>query len=120
MAGAEILVVLPTLGDRIDTLTETLKTIQSQRQDVDLSLVVVTPVRARVARALALEYGATLVDDPGTGISEAINCGSNYQTDCKTFCDPFGRTIYHLSISKANHFGPISKTNSDSVCESKC
>ena len=75
VAGAEILVVLPTLGDRIDTLTETLKAIETQREDVHLSLVVVTPVRAKVARALALEYGATLVDDPGTGISEAINCG---------------------------------------------
>lgn len=75
VAGEEILVVLPTLGDRIDTLTETLKAIEAQRQDVHLSLVVVTPVRAKVARALALEYGATLVDDPGTGISEAINCG---------------------------------------------
>lgn len=75
MSGAEILVVLPTLGDRIDTLTETLQAIAVQRQDVRLSLVVVTPVRAKVARALALEYGAILVDDPGTGISEAINCG---------------------------------------------
>ena len=66
MANADILVVLPTLGDRIDTLTETLKAIETQRHDVNLSLVVVAPVRAKVARSLALKYGATLVDDPGT------------------------------------------------------
>ena len=75
VAGAEILVVLPTLGDRIETLTETLKAIEAQRQDVHLTLVVVAPVRATLARTLAREYGAKIVDDPGTGISEAINCG---------------------------------------------
>ena len=75
VAGAEILVVLPTLGDRIETLTETLKAIEAQRQDVHLTLVVVAPVRATLARTLAREYGAKIVDDPGTGISEAINFG---------------------------------------------
>jgi hypothetical protein len=70
-----ILVVLPTLGDRLDTLRETLTTIENQKRDVALRLVLVAPVGATEARALALEFGATVVDDPKTGISDAINCG---------------------------------------------
>jgi len=72
---ADILVVLPTLGDRLDTLAETLKTIDEQRADASLTLVVVAPASAKDARKLAAKHSAVLVDDPGTGISEAINCG---------------------------------------------
>lgn len=75
MRKADILVVLPTLGDRLDTLAETLKTIDEQRADVSLTLVVVAPASAKDARKLAAKHSAVLVDDPGTGISEAINCG---------------------------------------------
>lgn len=67
------MVVLPTLGDRIDTLQETLESVQLQRKDIDLKLVVVSPISALEARKLALKYGAELVDDPSQGISRAIN-----------------------------------------------
>lgn len=73
--SADILVVLPTLGDRLETLRETLGSIDLQRKDVNLRLVVVTPTRSQEARALAEAYGAEIVDDPGVGISEAINAG---------------------------------------------
>lgn len=75
MRKADILVVLPTLGDRLDTLAETLIAIDAQRSDVSLTLVVVAPPGAQAARKLAAKHRAVLVDDPGTGISEAINCG---------------------------------------------
>ena len=71
----QILVVLPTLGDRLDTLQETLETIGEQRKASSLRLIVVAPASADAARVLALKYGAEVVDDPKTGISEAINCG---------------------------------------------
>lgn len=77
---ADILVVLPTLGDRLDTLAETLSAIDAQRSDVDLTLVVVAPAKATAARTLAKKHGAVIVDDPGTGISEAINCGLRART----------------------------------------
>jgi GT2 family glycosyltransferase len=80
VSTADILVVLPTLGDRLDTLSETLRAIDVQRTDVDLTLVVVAPTTAKAARALAKKHGAKLVDDPGTGISEAINCGLRART----------------------------------------
>lgn len=70
-----ILVVLPTLGDRLITLQQTLETINSQRKSASLRLVVVAPSNAIEARELARKYGADIVDDPKTGISEAINCG---------------------------------------------
>lgn len=74
-SSSRILVVLPTLGDRLDTLRETLESIQLQRSDVNLRLVLVAPESATSARELALQFGATIVDDPKTGISEAINRG---------------------------------------------
>lgn len=70
-----ILVVLPTLGDRLETLQETLETIETQRKTASLRLIVVAPSSATKAQELALKYGAEVVDDPKTGISEAINCG---------------------------------------------
>jgi glycosyltransferase involved in cell wall biosynthesis len=72
---AEILVILPTLGDRLESLEETLASIDNQRSTVSLRLVVIVPVVAVAARELAKNHGATIVDDPGTGISEAINVG---------------------------------------------
>lgn len=70
-----ILVVLPTLGDRLETLRETLESIDRQRNNVNLRLVLVSPHSAKAARELASSFGATLVDDPKTGISDAINRG---------------------------------------------
>lgn len=75
MAPAEVLVVLPTLGDRLDSLKETLETVNAQRVDLELTLVVVAPPSATAARELAASMGAVVVDDPKRGISDAINCG---------------------------------------------
>lgn len=76
-----ILVVLPTLGDRLETLHETLKSIDRQRDDVNLRLALVAPESATKARKLGVSYGATIVDDPKTGISDAINCGIAARND---------------------------------------
>lgn len=70
-----ILVVLPTLGDRLEFLRQTLDSVAAQRAEVDLTLVVVSPPSAQEARAIAQTYGAVLVDDPRAGISAAINRG---------------------------------------------
>jgi glycosyltransferase involved in cell wall biosynthesis len=75
MENADVLVVLPTLGDRIDTLKETLESIVEQRTNVTLTAAVVVPKAATEARALAESYGALIVDDPKEGISAAINRG---------------------------------------------
>ncbi|MDX6621178.1 MAG: hypothetical protein QOK36_3564 [Gaiellales bacterium] len=77
----KILVVLPTLGERIDLLAETLATVAHQRTQVDLTLVVILPARAVQARTLAKTFDAVILDDPGRGISEAINVGVRAATD---------------------------------------
>jgi len=81
MPHADVLVILPTLGDRIDMLAVTLKTVAEQRLTTKLTLVVVLPAAAHTARAMAVEAGAVVVDDPKTGISDAINCGLAQRTD---------------------------------------
>jgi glycosyltransferase involved in cell wall biosynthesis len=72
---ADVLVVLPTLGERLDYLEQSLASVADQRHHVDLTLVVVLPQDATEARALASRYGALVVDDPRLGISRAINAG---------------------------------------------
>ena len=75
MTQSSVLVVLPTLGDRLGTLALTLASIDDQRKEVPLRLVVVAPESASAARDLARQHGATIVSDPKSGISAAINAG---------------------------------------------
>ena len=76
----EILVVLPTLGQRLDMLERALLSVEKQRIDVALTLIVVVPRTAREARARAKAHGAVVVNDPGRGMSEAINAGLSRRT----------------------------------------
>ena len=69
-----VLVVVPTLGERLDTLEESLASVRAQ-QGVDVHLVVVVPPAAEQARATAARHGATVVDDNRTGLSGAVNTG---------------------------------------------
>jgi GT2 family glycosyltransferase len=81
VTGGKVLVVLPTLGDRLGTLEETLHTIDAQRSEVDLTLALVLPASATEAIRLGNEHGALIVDDPKKGISRAINAGIEAATD---------------------------------------
>jgi glycosyltransferase involved in cell wall biosynthesis len=69
----EILVVIPTLGDRLSLLRETFESIKAQAP-VAYDIVMVVPLAKKDAVALAKEYGAKCVDDPG-GLSAAVNAG---------------------------------------------
>lgn len=75
VTAPRVLVVLPTLGERLDTLEETFASIEQQREGVSLRVVLVAPVAAEGARALAAHHGATVVDDPRGGMSAAMNAG---------------------------------------------
>lgn len=79
--SSRVLVVLPTLGDRVKQLESALESVDRQRSDVQLTLVVVVPSSARKARSLARKYGATVVDDPSNGMSAAINAGIAARSD---------------------------------------
>jgi hypothetical protein len=80
MSLAEVLVVLPTLGERLETLRETLASVDAQRSDVNVTLAVVIPADATEARNLALAHHAIVVDDPKHGVSAAINRGLSVRT----------------------------------------
>ncbi|MCL2454406.1 MAG: glycosyltransferase [Micrococcales bacterium] len=75
MTSDKILVVMASLGDRLDTLREALASVDAQRAEVDLRLVVVLPAGTDEAAALAREHGADIVEDRRLGIFEAINTG---------------------------------------------
>jgi len=47
----------------------------ARAQGSDVHLAVVVPKTEKKARTLAKKYGATIVDDPGRGMSAAINAG---------------------------------------------
>jgi GT2 family glycosyltransferase len=68
-----VLIVIPTLGQRPELLSQTLASIAAQSAE-PADVVVVLPVHATEARGLATAAGASLVDDPG-GMSAAINAG---------------------------------------------
>lgn len=67
-----IVIVVPTLGLRTDFLEQTLQSIRDQALPV--TLIVVCPPAAEIARAMAERFDAKLVDDPGS-LPAAINSG---------------------------------------------
>lgn len=71
---SSVLAVVPTLGERVDTLGPALASIRSQ-EGVTTTLVVVVPPAAEQARRIAENYGAVVVDDPKRGLSAAVNVG---------------------------------------------
>lgn len=67
---------MPTLGERLDTLELALASVDAQRNETNLRLVVVVPADATEARTMALSFGAELVDDPRRGrLAGAMNEG---------------------------------------------
>jgi len=70
--ATEVLIVIPTLGQRVDYLRQTLESIRNQQVEADIT--VVTPTSSVTARSLAHEFGAKVIDDPGS-LPAAINLG---------------------------------------------
>lgn len=73
MGKPTLLVVVPTLGERLDYLERALHSCADLNGWVDYSIAVVTPSSASSARKLASRFGATVVDDPGRGMAAAVN-----------------------------------------------
>lgn len=73
MRPFRILVVIPTLGERLETLCRTLSSIQAQ-QDVSVDMVLVAKNKSDALTAIADRYRARIIFVPGS-ISAAINAG---------------------------------------------
>ena len=76
----DVLVVLPTLGTRNDRLRQALASVDAQRSDLGVSVALVIPEHATEARDIGTSFGATLVSDPGRGMSAAMNVGRQIAT----------------------------------------
>lgn len=72
MSAARILIVVATLGQRIDFLRQTLSSIRDQSLASDV--VIVAPTGIAAVADLAAEFGTRLVPDPGS-LTSAINLG---------------------------------------------
>lgn len=72
MAHAHVLVVIPTLGERLEYLTVALESIRTQGVKCDIALIY--PKRKVKIKNLGTKYGVKHLDDPGS-ISAAINLG---------------------------------------------
>jgi len=79
-ASPDVLVVLPTLGTRNDRLRRALESITQQRDSVLLTIALVVPADQAEARDVGRHYGALIVDDPGRGMSAAMNAGRQVAT----------------------------------------
>ena len=66
-----ILVVMPTLGQRLQTLRQSIASVADQAE-VRVRLAVVVPEAANEARSIAREAGAMVLDDPRRGLSAAV------------------------------------------------
>lgn len=71
-SGPRVLLVVATLGQRIEYLRQTLESIRSQSVGADI--VVVAPEAATDAAELAAEFGCRFLPDPGS-LTGAINLG---------------------------------------------
>lgn len=80
VGNPRVLVVIPTLGDRLDTLSAALESVTAQRESMPLTLALVCPAGATEARKLGSAHGAILVSDTGSGISDAMNLGLAVRT----------------------------------------
>ncbi len=68
----DVLIVIPTLGDRVSYLSQTLESIRAQ--DPCPAIRVVIPPQREEAVHVAREAGAEVIDDPGS-LPAAINLG---------------------------------------------
>ena len=75
MGSPGLLVVLPTLGERLGFLESTLLSCEELAREIPTTVVMVAPTWAIEARALGSRFGVTVVDDPGTGMADAVNAG---------------------------------------------
>lgn len=73
MPEPRLLVVIPTLGARPDYLRGALESCVALAQSVPLRICVVIPRHAKEARLIATTAGASVVDDPGSGMADAVN-----------------------------------------------
>jgi len=82
MDQPRVLLIVATLGRRTEYLRQTFQSIRSQ--EVPSDLIVVAPLDSEDTRALADEFGAQFLPDPGS-LTAAINAGAQHIHDHHEF-----------------------------------
>ena len=102
-----ILIVIPTLGERLDTLNRTLRSIQDQT-DVLVDTIIVTPTGTPVLSALADQYNASIIVHPGN-ISAAINAGFKQASETHKYANWIGDDdmLKPKALALAREMAPI-------------
>lgn len=85
MKTVSVMVVLPTLGNRLESLETALASCATLPASVSPTVTVVVPTAAAAAREIALRHGAALVDDPASGMANAINAAIATRTEEKYY-----------------------------------
>ena len=75
MSTPSVLVVLPTLGDRQEFLEQALQSCADLNKLITTTVAVIVPPGSGPARQAAHDAGAIVLDDPGTGMADAVNAG---------------------------------------------
>ena len=81
MDTVRIMVVLPSLGGRLDSLKLALDSCLSLPSWITATVLVVLPQQATEARDIAMSRGAEVTDDPGLGMAGAINSAISARKD---------------------------------------
>jgi cellulose synthase/poly-beta-1,6-N-acetylglucosamine synthase-like glycosyltransferase len=68
-----MMIVVPTLGDRLDYLERALSSCDGFIEYANVSVYVVLPKSAKDARKIVDRHGAIAISDPGKGMAAAIN-----------------------------------------------
>ena len=85
MNTVSVMVVLPTLGTRLESLALALESCATFPAHIAPTVVVVAPKGATPARQLALRHDAIVIDDPGSGMADAINAAIATRGDEKYY-----------------------------------
>ena len=85
MNTVSVMVVLPTMGNRLESLALALESCATLPAHIAPTVVVVAPEGATPARQLALRHDAIVIDDPGSGMADAINAAIATRADEKYY-----------------------------------
>jgi GT2 family glycosyltransferase len=116
-AQARVLVVIPTLGKRIEYLKLALQSIVNQ--SVKCDIVLVYPLSNRPAKKLGIEFGVDHIDDPGD-MSSAVNLGIASAKDYHDYIVWIGDDDLLLPDSISTSLSALDKNPDASVAFGYC
>lgn len=113
-----ILIVIPTLGDRLDTLARALESIHDQAC-ASADVIIISKEISDSLNTLADRYGAKVVQHPGH-ISAAVNAGFNLATEHHRYAGWIGDDDLLRPCALSTASAMMEKNPEASVCYGSC